>query len=169
VHLTDDFVECFQLREICLFGSDTYRSETILQAVQILIFIDDEQSVEAGCLEEDDLALWKVFVEFLQDFANIDDVFLLLVASYLRTDGLDLAAWVFIAVELALAGLHPTDVFSVWFVSHATAAFVDAQGEGPAETEDEPYSFHVEGLLKLLLIVDDWTLGLFLFLEVGLL
>jgi hypothetical protein len=57
VHLTDDFVECFQLREICLFGSDTYRSETILQAVQILIFIDDEQSVEAGCLEEDDLAL----------------------------------------------------------------------------------------------------------------
>jgi hypothetical protein len=55
--LADDFKECLDFSEIGLFCCDAYRSQSILQSIQIFFLVDDEQSVHAGCLQEDGFAL----------------------------------------------------------------------------------------------------------------
>jgi hypothetical protein len=57
VHLIDAVEHCLNLREIRLLGRHAHRSQLVLQSIEILVFVDNEQAIQTGRLQEDEFAL----------------------------------------------------------------------------------------------------------------
>lgn len=90
-----------------------------------------------------------------------------LISPYLRSHWLNRTAWLLIFIQLPFSGLFPADILLIWFMKNASTSFKNSKRKGPSKAKNYSYSFDTQSSLQLFLIVDNFFLLFFLFLEVS--